>query len=481
MKAVKKEQSTRNLSKFIEGAWNVVEPGTPYRENWHIGYICEHLQAITDGQLLRLLVMCPPRYTKSRVITVSWPAWEWIQIPSMRWLFSSYAIDLARQHSRERRDIIQSDWYQENWGGIYQLRADQNLVTNQGNSEGGVMQCRGTGGLGTGTGGNRIVVDDPHNVKQAESDVQRESAVTDFRKNLSTRLNDPKTGAIVVTMQRLNSRDVAGHILSEGGYEVIQLSASPPKDRKIFIFPRSGKEYIREKDEVLWEERHDKAGIARQKQAMGSYAFSAQYDQNPVPEGGNKIKMAWFPRFRALLEGPDETVFSIDTGNKPGIKNDPSVIEIYQRRKTTWLLSHIWKERAIYPDLKRMVILLAKHWKPDTVIIEDKASGQSLIQDLQEETTLPVIGIIPTTDKPSRFDVQIGHIEAGVIALPDENYIDAPWLTDLEMYLSQYPTPDSWDELDAMSQFLLWLKGGRKDVEIEIPVSIAGQSAWRGR
>ena len=424
--------------------------------------------------------MCPPRYTKSRVISVAWPVWEWITIPSMRYLFSSYAENLARQHSRERREIIQSDWYQENWGDRYQLKHDQNLVTQYGNTEGGLMQIRGTAGVGTGMGGNRIIVDDPHNVKQAESDTQREAAVVDFRKNLSTRLNDPNTGAIVVTMQRLNSRDVAGHILKEGGYEVIQLQASPAKERKIFIFPRSGKQHIREKGDVLWAERHNLEGIERQKQAMGTYAFAAQYDQNPVPEGGNKVKMSWFKRYRALPEEAEETVFSIDTGNKPNIKNDPSVIEVYQRRHSTWLLVAIWKERAIYPDLKRMVISMAGHWKPSTVIIEDKASGTSLIQDLQDETTLPVIGITPTTDKPSRFDIHLGHIEAGVISLPDTNYLEAPWLNDVEMYLAQYPEPDAWDELDAMSQFLLWLKGGKKDVEIEIPVSFGSKSAWRG-
>jgi len=208
-----------SLSTFIRQAWPIIEPKSEYLQNWHIDAISEHLQAITDGKINKLLINMPPRHGKSILVSVMWPVWEWIRNPSGRWLFASYAGSLSTKHSLDRRTILQSEWYKANWGHVFRISGDQNLKTEYQNDRRGVMVATSVGGTATGKGGSRIVVDDPHNPMEAESDVQRESAIRFFDLTLSTRLDDLKTGAIVVVMQRVHEKDLSGHLLNQGGWE----------------------------------------------------------------------------------------------------------------------------------------------------------------------------------------------------------------------------------------------------------------------
>jgi hypothetical protein len=280
-----------SLPEFVRAAWPVLEPETPYLSNWHIDAVSEHLEAVTAGQITRLLVNMPPRYGKSNLITIMWPVWEWIRRPETRWLFASYSGSLSVKHSVDRRAIIRSDWYQERWGHRVKIADDANLKTEFMNTRRGVMVATSVGGGATGRGGDRVVVDDPHNPLQAESDVQRRSAVTFFDRTLSNRLNDKRKGAIVVVMQRLHEEDVSGRCL-ELGYTHLKLPAEA-KGRTVVAFP-SGREVVREDGELLWPEREGPKEIADAKAAMGSYAYAGQYDQEPSPPGGGLFRREWF-------------------------------------------------------------------------------------------------------------------------------------------------------------------------------------------
>jgi len=457
---VQAELARRDLAIFIKGAWKVVEPGTAYLHNWHIDYIAEYLLAITTGEIKRAIFNIAPRHMKSRLITTMWPVWEWIEEPHLRYLFSSYALELSRDHSRERRTIIESDWYQDRWGERFKLTDDQNQVTNFANNKGGRMQSRGTGGAGTGKGGNRVIIDDPHNTKQAESQPQREAAITDFRQNLSTRLDNPKEDAIVLVMQRLNDDDLTGYILSEiGGYEHIKIP-SVAKKRTVITYPRSGKEIVREKDDLLWEERMGQKEIAAAKKTLGTYGFEAQHEQDPTIKGGNRIKMKWFPRYRMAPAAPQRCIQSWDTGNKPKDTAAPSVCETFIYDGEKWLLVDVWRDQVGYPDLKQAVYNLNAKWNPQAVLIEDKASGISLLQDTPG---VPTIAIEPEADKFTRMETQSPFVEAGMIALPYE----APWLPEFELEITRYPNPATWDQIDTLSQFLKYIFGKKEGVKMQ--------------
>ena len=210
---IDKELATRSLREFIRQAWPILQPVTPFVPGWHIDALCEHLEAITYGHIRNLLINIPPRHMKSLTVSVFWPCWEWIRWPERRWLCASYAESLSLRDSRHCRTVIQSPWYRRNWGDVFMLTEDQNEKRRFDNDKTGYRIASSVGGANTGEGGDRIVCDDPHNVKEAESDVARKGVCDWYDQVMSTRVNDPKTAARVIIMQRVHEADLSGHVL----------------------------------------------------------------------------------------------------------------------------------------------------------------------------------------------------------------------------------------------------------------------------
>lgn len=266
----------KSLTHFIKQAWHVIEPSTLYLHNWHISAMCEYLEAVDSGQITRLLINIPPRYMKSITVSVMWPVWSWIKNPGSRWMFASYAASLSTEHSINRRDIIKSEWYQERWADRYALTTDQNVKTEYKNDKQGRMFSTSFGGIATGKGGDRVVIDDPHDPKRAESDVQREGTVTTFSRKLSTRLNNKKIGAIVVVMQRVHEKDVSAVCIDQG-YTHLCLPAED-EPRKTISCP-SGRIFARDESGLLWPEREGPKEIAQAKVQLTAYGYAGQYQQ----------------------------------------------------------------------------------------------------------------------------------------------------------------------------------------------------------
>lgn len=277
-----------NLIDYIKQAWHVVEPGTPFVPGWHIDAICEHLVAVQSLQIRNLIINMPPRHMKSLAVSVFFPTWAWINDPYSRFLYSSYADSLSTRDALKSRRLIQSPWYQQRWGDVFQLTSDQNQKTRYDNDKYGYRLSTSVGGLGTGEGGDYIVVDDPHNVKQAESDVQRKSTLLWWDETMSTRLNNPKTGRKIVVMQRLHENDLTGHILSEqkgGEYVHLVLPAEYEKGetKTTFLFqdPRT------EEGELLWETVYGRKELDNlKKELVSEYAIQGQLQQRPIKRGG---------------------------------------------------------------------------------------------------------------------------------------------------------------------------------------------------
>src|SRR5580704_7778756 len=222
---LEREYATRSLREFVRQAWHVVQPFTPFVPGWHIDAICDHLEAVTRGKIRNLLINIPPRHMKSLLVSVFWPAWEWILLPERRFLYSSYAATLSIRDSVKCRTLIGSPWYQRFWGDRFALSSDQNTKTRFNNDRSGYRIATSVGGAATGEGGDRIVCDDPHNVQEAESDSIRKTTTDWYDVVMSTRVNDPRTAAKVVVMQRCHQRDLSGHLLAQGGWELLCLPA----------------------------------------------------------------------------------------------------------------------------------------------------------------------------------------------------------------------------------------------------------------
>ena len=490
-----------HLAPFIKKVFKTVDPKSAYKHNWHIDLMAEYLEALTIKQIHNLLINVPPRFLKSICCSVAWPAWLLGKDPSDQILAASYASKLATKHSVDCRVVVGSAWYSAVFPRVH-MAHDQNEKSKFQTTERGYRIATSVGGMATGEGGDKLILDDPMNPQEAMSDTERNGINEWMDQTWSTRKNDPSGSCELIVMQRLHVADTTGHILmqneSERRYAAEEeldnlqerknqhwehlVIPQEAETRTIIIFPISKKKKIRNEGELLHEERFNRTSVARALLRLGTYGYAGQHQQRPTPLGGGRVDMSWFPRYRVLPQHIDETIISLDTAQKDKEINNPTVAEVYLRSGAQWYLAHIWKDRVRYPLLKRMVIAMAAQWNPDAITIEDKSSGSSLIQELQEDTDLPAIAIEPESDKITRFDTQTPSIEAGMLALPDPMYITAPWLAYLEECLMHFPSPPSWDELDSMSQFLKYIRRREATTPISVkPWSVTSSSNWRGQ
>lgn len=462
-----------SLSDYIRQAWPIIDPAD-YMHNWHIDCIAEHLEAVTAGQIRRLLINIPPRYMKSIETTIAWPTWVWTRRPEMKWIFTSYAQSLSTKHSQDRRLILQSDWYRKNWGDKFYLLDGQNRQDEYQNNRNGSMFATSIGGAVTGKGADVIVVDDPHDPLKAESDALRSTAIEYFRKTLPTRLNNKKTGAIVVVMQRLHEKDVSGYVLEQGGYTHLKLPAEVEK-RTVVHFPMSCREIVREPGSLLWPEREGPDEIAAIKKELGSYAYSGQYGQDPTPSEGGMFKRQWwrfwchpgqeFPpveiksgsKFIYIEPEPlpkrlDQQIQSWDCTFKDSDGSDFVCGQVWGRFKANKYLLDQKKDRMdIIKTMESIVDFRTKFPRARAVLVEDKANGPAVIQMLRRKVS-GMIPVNPEGGKIARASAVAPEVEAHNVYLPHP--LIAPWVTEFINTCAGFPKVINDDEVDAMSQAL---------------------------
>lgn len=291
----------QTLAGFVREAWHVVEPSNAYIHGWHLDAICQHLEAVTDGRINRLLINVPPGTMKSLLTSVLWPAWEWGPkgMPSLRYLTTSYAEGYVKRDSRRMRDLVQSEWYRSLWPEVELVRAGEASFAN---TKTGFREGKPFASL-TGGRGDRVIIDDPHSTETAESEAERLNTTRIFRESVPTRLNDPKTSAIIVIMQRLHEDDVSGQIMKLGlGYEHLMLPMEFEPNRACstaigFSDPRT------EAGELLFPERFPREVVDRDKVPMGSYAVAGQFQQRPAPRSGGMFQRGDFEIVDAVPAG----------------------------------------------------------------------------------------------------------------------------------------------------------------------------------
>ena len=295
MQAVKLEQSRRackRLSEFVKQAWHILEPETDLEWGWALDAICEHLEAVTDGRIRRLLINCPPGLMKSLLVGVFWPAWEWGPqgMAHLKYVSTSHQQDLAVRDARKMRLIIESEWYQERWP--MGLAIDANAKTYFENTERGFRSSTAFTGM-TGKRGDRVILDDPHSVKSGESDAMRDDTIRTFREALPSRVNGKKS-AIVVIMQRLHEDDVSGNILSrDTNYVHLCLPMRFEPERRCST-PIGFTDPHETDGELLFPELYDEERTVELEGELGPYGTAGQLQQSPVGRDGGMFKRFWF-------------------------------------------------------------------------------------------------------------------------------------------------------------------------------------------
>jgi predicted phage terminase large subunit-like protein len=477
-----KRRAESNLYEFVKQSWHVVEPGIPFIPSWHIEVICEHLEAIASGELRRLLINIPPRHSKSTIVSVMFPAWEWLTDPQQKYLCSSYAGNLSIRDNLKTRRLIQSPWYQERWGSMFALSGDQNQKSRFENDKTGYRMATSVGGTATGEGGSRLLLDDPHSAQEAQSDALRTSTLEWFDVVWSTRLNNPKADAMVVVMQRLHEKDVSGHILEDlGGWEHICIPAEwDGEHRKTSLGPYDPRKV---KDELICPERFGPKELTDLKQLLGEYGSAGQLQQNPVPTEATLLRVKHFQRWPAADPMPqlEFVLQSYDCAFTEKSSGDPTACTVWgmftRKGVRNAMLLDAWDDHLGYPDLRKKAVddwtaeyggskgahkgQPTKPRRPDRILVEAKASGQSLIQDLRL-ARVPVIGYNPgNADKVARAHQAAPTLEMDVLWIPESTKNPGQFVSWAQPFLKQlakFPVAEHDDYVDTFSQAIIYLK-----------------------
>jgi predicted phage terminase large subunit-like protein len=486
-----------SLSSFIKAGWHVLEPAAVYKHGWHIDAIADHLKAITDGHLRRLIINVPPGTMKSLTVGVFWPCWEWgpLNLPHLRTIAASYKESLAKRDNIKARRLVLSDWFRARWGDNFALMPDQNSTLKFENNKTGFRQAMGFKSM-TGERGNRVIIDDPLSVDMAKSDAERLAAKETFLEAVPNRLADPALDAIVMVMQRLHEEDPSGVALSKNlGYEHLMLPMEFEPDRRCYSVvvptrhqaepiqarydgekqtwyaegaevPENRKEYvekaplktvypqdIRTRDgELLFEARFPRETVESDKVSLGSVGFAGQNQQRPAPREGGMFKRSYFPVVRAIPAG---TVF-VRGWDLAGTDDDPTAartagVKIGKMPDGRFIVAHCTAEYESPNGMRRMIKTTASQDGRPCQVSLPKDPGQAG-KDQSQQLVAMLAGYVARAtsesgDKVTRAEPFAAQCEAGNVDL-----LEGSWNEDFLDEVTMFPNGKLKDIVDASSR-----------------------------
>ena len=476
-----------DLMMFFRAAWRNID-SAEWAEGRAVQAVAEHLEAVVDGQIKRLIINIPPRHSKSSLVSVAFPAWVWAQStrsavsgPGVPILTASYGDRLAMRDSRKSRQLIESPWYRRHWGERYSLLIDQNTKDRFINSEGGERLVTSVGAKVTGEGGNLIIVDDPNAANEVSSETKTQEVIDWWDGTMSSRLSNMKKGAFIVIQQRLAENDLTGHILEKqiGDWQHLVLPMRYEPDRS-FYTSIGWKDWRTEPGELLWPERFGEEEVGLLEKQMGPYTAAGQLQKRPERAGCGVIKREWwklweeenFPPMDFIMASLD-TAYTLKTTNDFsamtvwGVFSDrtyattsrfigsdgrPSYVERdYAETAPKLMLMHAFQARLEIHELVEKVATICRGMKVDKLVIENKAAGHSVSQELRRlygnEKFAVQLYDPKSIDKLSRL-YSIQHLFSdGMVYAPDR-----AWAEMTITQVGQFPKGRHDDLVDTVSQ-----------------------------
>lgn len=444
--AARRELYRRSLAAFVRDAWKVLEPGQPYVHGWHIDAICQHLEAVTNGDITRLLINVPPGTMKSMLTGVFWPAWQWGPrgLPHSRIIGASHEMGLATRDARRMRQLVASEWYQRLWP--IRFVGDQNQKTYFENDATGWRQACAVASM-TGRRGDAVLLDDPHSVEAALSEAHRETALRVFQETLPTRLNNPDRSAIVVIMQRLHEQDVSGLILeNDYGYQHLCLPMEYEPDRHCttsigFSDPRETE------GELLFPERFPPEVVERDKKIMGAYAYAGQMQQRPAPRSGGFFD---WERLTIIKAAP-RCVAKVRFWDKAGTEGGGAWTAGVLMGRTVdgrYIVLDVQRGQWAAPKREAVIRQTAQADGPDVRVWVEQEPGSGG-KESAEATIRNLAGYAAyaeraTGDKAVRAEPYAVQVEAGNVQL-----VEAPWNREFIDEHKSFPVGKYKDQIDA--------------------------------
>lgn len=398
----------------------------------HLTRIAELLEAVERGELKRLMINLPPRHGKSLLCSAIFPAWYLGRNPRKNVIMATHSAELSERNSRGARSLVQDSC----WPFEAQISGDSTSAARWNLAVGGGLYACGADGSITGRGANILILDDLQHDSGTEG--ERAAAWGWFREIAVPRLEPG--AAIVAIGTRFAEDDIFGRLLDgpdADEWTVLKLPAIASED-----------DPFRKAGEALWPERIGAAELESRRRAMGSRWFECQFQQNPVPAEGNLIKAEWLQRYDVAPTSFNKVCVALDAAAKSGVRHDYSAIVKIGATETGYYVLDVWRDKVEFPQLLRRVKHLeVEHPAPSVIYIEDTSNAVALIQQLRQETALPVVPISAKGSKESRVEGITGTLEAKRVFLPNE----APWLLDFERELLSFPLARHDDMVDAFT------------------------------
>jgi len=447
---------TRRLDAFIAKTFQHLNDGQNVKPNWLLSTMAWHLDQVERIELKRLIINVPPRHLKSISASVAFPAFVLGRNPGTTFTLVCYSQELGEKMMRDLRNILTSQWYRRAFPNVRLTKnTSSEIVTDR---NGGVNMTSVEGTL-TGRGSDIIIVDDPIKPGDVQSEAERKRVNEWFSNTLFSRLNNKKTGRIVVAMQRLHEDDVTGYLTSspDHGWTVLKVPAIADVDT---FHPIIGiaKPHVRRAGRVIDADREDLETLGQLQRELGSLVFSAQYQQEPLPREGNLVKAAWFRTYAPeVLEWTfDAVVASWDTASAAGENNDFSVCTVWGVSGNLYYLLRVYRERLEYPALRRRILEINRRHGVGRVLLEWADSGRNLFSDLAELDRRSRYKVMkPKGSKEDRLAAGSAIIEDGRVYLPEA----ADWLPVFLNEVTGFPNGRHDDQVDSLSQFLRYMRG----------------------
>ncbi len=444
-----------DLASFVRAVFAQVSPGVTLIWDEYLDLICARLASVVSGEIQNLIITMPPRHLKSICVSVALPAYFLGRYPAAEVMAVSYGQELARKFAEDTRKVMASAFYQRIF--TTRLASPRQSVHALRTAQGGIRRATSIDGAATGVGADLLIFDDPQKPNETLSEAIRRASNQAYENTFLSRRNDPATCRTVVVMQRLHEDDFVSHVRGLGGtWEVLNLPAIAEADETYSYRTFLGRHtYRRAEGEALHPGRVPITELEKIRASMGEAGWATQYMQRPAPAGGGLVKIAWFRRY-APCDLPvdfDQIIQSWDTANTIAEWSDYSVCTTWGRKDKRLYLLQVFRQRLIYPDLKRAVVEQAQRHGATAILIEDRASGTQLLQDLGREGISGLQARKPTGDKQMRMSAQTGPIENGFVFIPAE----AHWLAEYLHELTVFPNGRYDDQVDSTSQALSWI------------------------
>lgn len=452
------------LTEFVKLAWPEIERSMGLKWNWHLDAICEHLEAVSRREIRDLVVNVPPGMSKSTIVSVLWPAWQWTFDPGHRWIAASYADRVVLRDAERMRSLVKSDWYRERWPGtvIPSGKAQSDAVTVYRTTAGGMrFSTTLPDGQLTGEHADTMVIDDPIDPKRAisNSGTEIEGVLTWWSGTAQTRFRDHKRSARVCVMQRIHVRDLAGEMEREGAHVLcLPMRYNPQHPKRYEKDPRAEPGA----SELLDPERVPEESVRKLEVALGPEADAAQLGQLPVQSGGNIVKLEWVQRFWVDPPETGTDTLSIDCSFKDKASNSWVVLQCWRAVDPDHYLLDQERGHWGFVDTIKQIEMFAARWpKAMRKLIEDKANGTGILDVLRSH--LPgLVPVLPEGSKEARLHAVSPLFAGNNVVLPhpeQARYLNgrrgAPWVKSVYVpELTQFPKYGSDDQVDATTQYL---------------------------